>query len=152
MITIKENLSADQISILKETLMNCGLDLMDDKKAVLIEKIKQIIIDTIRSPKEMGNAKLADFLSQKLQYDYTYLANMFSQREAMTIECYIIAQRIEQVKELLDYDEYTLTEIADKLHYSSVSHLSTQFKKITGLTPTSYKRLKLKQRVSLGSV
>ena len=125
---------------------------MDDKRAMLIEKIKNVIIEAIHYSDEALKVNFSDHLSEKLQHDYTYLANLFSEVESTTIEHFIIKHKIERVKELLVYDELTLTEIAYKLHYSSVGHLSNQFKKVTGLTPTFFKHLKHKRLSGLESV
>ena len=127
-------------------LLKSGLELMDDKKAVLIEKIKNVIIEMVHYTDELLKVNFSDFLSEKLNYDYTYLANLFSEVQGTTIEKFIISHKIERVKELIIYDELNLTEIAWKMHYSSVAHLSNQFKKITGLTPSHFKNLKDKRR------
>ena len=126
-----------------------GLELMDDKKSVLIEKIKNVIIESIHYADEQLQINFSNYLSEKLNYDYTYLSNLFSEVEGTTIEHFIIAHKIEKVKELLVYDEINLTEIARKLHYSSVAHLSNQFKKVTGLTPSHFKLLGKKRRRAL---
>lgn len=123
-----------------------GLELMQDKRAVIIEKIKLTIIQLIHYTDELPLLNFSAYLSEKLEYDYTYLSNLFSETEGTTIEQYMIIHKIERVKELIIYNEHNLTEIAYKLHYSSVAHLSHQFKKITGLTPTFFKSLKLKRR------
>ncbi len=125
---------------------------MDDKKAVLIEKIKNIIIEMVHYKDELLKMNFSDYLSEKLNYDYTYLANLFSEVQGTTIEKFIISHKIERVKELIIYDELNLTEIAWKMHYSSVAHLSNQFKKITGLTPSHFKQLKNKRREAIEDV
>jgi tRNA(Ile)-lysidine synthase TilS/MesJ len=119
---------------------------MSDKKSILIERIKNVITEMVHYDDELPNINFSAYLSEKLHYDYTYLSNLFSEKEAVTIEHYILLHKIEMVKELIIYDELNLTEIAYKLHYSSVSHLSKQFKKITGLTPSFFKNLKTKKR------
>ncbi|NTW31235.1 MAG: AraC family transcriptional regulator, partial [Bacteroidetes bacterium] len=129
-----------------------GLELMDDKKAILIEKIKNLVVELIHYTDETPKINYSDYLSKKLNYDYTYLANLFSEVTGFTIEHYIIAHKIERVKELLLYDELNLTQISYKLNYSSVSHLSSQFKKVTGLTPTFFKHLKHKRLITLDNV
>ncbi|NBA85650.1 helix-turn-helix domain-containing protein [Emticicia sp. CRIBPO] len=149
---IKEQVSAEQFEKLKAGLIRSGLELMDDKKAMLIEKIKNVIIEMVHYSDELPKIKNSDFISTKLNHDYTYLANLFSEATGTTIEHYIISHKIERVKELIIYDELNLTEIAWKLHYSSVAHLSNQFKKVTGLTPSFYKKLKDKRRISLENV
>ncbi len=138
-----------QITAFKEALLTVGLELMDDKKSILIEKIKNTIIEMIHQNDTLPKVNYSEFISEKLGYDYTYLANTFSEVKGMTIQHFIIAHKIEKVKELLLYDELSLTEISYKLHYSSVSHLSNQFKKVTGLTPTYYKKIKEKRRGNL---
>ena len=130
-------------------LKKSGLELMDSRKSILIEKIKIIIIELIHYSDYPLKINLSDFLTSKLHYDYTYLANLFSEVQGTTIEHFFIYHKIERVKELLVYDELNLKEIAFKLHYSSVAHLSNQFKKITGLTPSHFKKLKHKRRKSL---
>jgi AraC-like DNA-binding protein len=144
-VDLKENLSNEQREKLAIALKKSGLELMDDKKSVLIERIKNVIIEVIHYSDEALRVNFSDHLSEKLKYDYTYLANLFSEVESTTIEHFIIKHKIERVKELLIYDELNLTEIAYKLHYSSVAHLSNQFKKVTGLTPTFFKHLKHKR-------
>ena len=138
-VEILENISPTQQSELKTALHKFGLELMDNKKSILIEKIKQVIIELIHYTDEPLKINFSNHLSEKLNYDYTYLANLFSAVEGTTIEHFIIVHKIEKVKELLVYDELSLTEISYKLHYSSVAHLSNQFKKITGLTPSYFK-------------
>jgi len=127
-------------------LLKSGLELLDDKKSILIEKIKGVIIEMIHYADELPPVNISEYISKKLQYDYTYLANIFSEVKGITIQQFIILHKIEKVKELLLYDELNLTEIAFKLHYSSVSHLSNQFKKVTGLSPSYYKKLKQKRK------
>ena len=145
-------LSQEQLDEIKRALLKSGLELMDDKRAILIEKIKNVIIQMIHYTDEQPKIKFSEYLADKLNYDYTYLANLFSETEGTTIEHFIILHKIERVKELLIYDELSLTEIAYKLHYSSVSHLSNQFKKLTGLTPSFFKSIKQKKRTSLENV
>ena len=141
-VEIMENISTEVREEVKTALLNVGFELMDDKRAVLIEKIKNIIIEMIHYSEEIPKVKFSDYLSQKLDYDYTYLSNLFSETEGITIEHFLLIHKIEKVKELIIYDELNLTEISYKLHYSSVAHLSNQFKKITGLTPSFFKALK----------
>ena len=130
---------------LAEILLKSGLELMDDKKSILIQKIKTTIIELIHYSDEPLTIKLSEFLSQKLSHDYTYLANLFSEVQGSSIEKFYIAHKVERVKELLVYDELNVTQIAYMMHYSSVAHLSTQFKKVTGLTPSHFKQLKKKR-------
>ena len=149
---ITEKISIAQHDQLNIALMRSGLELMDDKKSVLIQQIKTVIIELVHSSKEPLLIKFSEFLSQKLNHDYTYLANLFSEVQGSTIEKFYITHKIERVKELLIYDELNLTEIAYLMHYSSVSHLSTQFKKVTGLTPTHFKQLRIKRRSLLENI
>jgi AraC-like DNA-binding protein len=146
---IVENVSSAQRLEIKEALLKSGLELMDDKKSMLIQKIKTVIIELVHYSEEPLAINLSEYLSRQLQHDYTYLANLFSEVQGTTIEKFFIAHKIERVKELLVYNELNLTEIAYKMHYSSVAHLSTQFKKVTGLTPSHFKQLKDKRRSML---
>jgi AraC-like DNA-binding protein len=146
---IIENISLQQREAFKTALLKSGLELMDDKKSVLIQKIKNVIIEQVHYSEEPLVINFSEFLSRKLNHDYTYLANLFSEVQGITIEKFIIAHKIERVKELLVYNELNLTEIAYLMHYSSVAHLSTQFKKVTGLTPSHFKQLKNKRRSML---
>jgi len=141
--------SAGQLDQLRTNLLKSGLELMDDKRSILIERIKKIIIESVHYSEEPLTINFSQLLSQRLNHDYTYLANLFSEVQGITIEKFLIAHKIERVKELLVYNELTLTEIAYRMHYSSVAHLSTQFKKVTGLTPTYFKHLKEKRRSML---
>ena len=132
--------------------MKSGLELMDDKKSMLIQKIKNVIIELVHYSEEPVTKKFSEFLSQKLNHDYTYLANLFSEAQGTTIEKFFINHKIERIKELLVYDELTLSEIAFQLAYSSVAHLSAQFKKVTGLTPSHFKKLGGKSRKPIDSI
>lgn len=145
-IEIMEDITEQQRNQLKSALFETGLELMDDKRAVLIEKIQQAIIEMIHFSDELPRFNYSIFISEKLKYDYTYLSNLFSEVKGVTIQQFIIVHKIERVKELLLYKELNLTEIAYKMQYSSVAHLSNQFKKITGLTPSQYKNLKVQNR------
>jgi len=148
-VEITERLSQKQQQELKTSLLNFGLELLEDKKSMLIEKIKTIIIEMIHYTEEPPLLNFSAYLSEKLNYDYNYLSNLFSEVKGTTIEHFIIAHKIEKAKELLIYNELTLTEIAEKLHYSNVAHLSNQFKKVTGLTPTFFKKMKHKRTIAL---
>jgi AraC-like DNA-binding protein len=150
-VEVKEKISAEQLSRLGIALKKTGLELMNNKKSILVEKIKTIVIELVHYTDEQIKINLSDYLSEKLNLNYTYLANLFSEVKGTTIEQFYLAHKIEKVKELLVYDELNLTEIAWKLHYSSVAHLSNQFKKMTGLTPTHFKNLRQKRR-PLGNV
>jgi len=149
---ITENITPEQVKQLDVALRKSGLLLMDDKRSVLVEKIKNAIIELVHYTEEQIKVNLSDYLSEKLNYDYTYLANLFSEVKGITVEKFYLTHKIEKVKELLVYDELNLTEIAFKLHYSSVAHLSNQFKKFTGLTPSHFKKLKHKRRSTLENV
>jgi AraC-like DNA-binding protein len=142
----------EQLEQLKTDLKKAGLVLMDNKKSVLVEKIKSAIIELVHYTEDQIKVNLSDHLSEKLNYDYTYLANLFSEVKGLTIEKFYLTHKIERVKELIVYDELNLSEIAYRLHYSSVAHLSNQFKKYTGLTPTHFKKLKNKRRGTLEDV
>lgn len=145
-VAIAQPLSDKMQEQLKSTLLKYGLELMDDTKNIIVEKIKMIIIEMIHYEDEVPKVKFSHYLSNKLNYDYTYLSNLFSEVKGTTIEHFIIVHKIERVKELIMYEELNLSEIAWRLHYSSVSHLSNQFRKITGLTPTHFKNMKNKRR------
>ena len=145
-VEIMETLSVSQREQLTAGLLNSGLELMDDKRAILIEKIKNAIIEMVHHSDELIKVNFSDYLSKKLNHDYTYLANLFSEVQGTTIEHFIISHRIERIKELIIYDELNITEIAWKMNYSSVAHLSNQFKKVTGLTPSHFKQLKGRRR------
>ena len=125
---------------------------MDDNKAILIEKIKNVIVEMVHYREAPLKINFSDYLAEKLQYDYTYLSNLFSEVVGTTIEHFVIAHKIERVKELIVYDELNLTEISYLLNYSSVAHLSNQFKKVTGLTPSHFKKLKHKRRGGLEEI
>jgi AraC-like DNA-binding protein len=145
-------LSLQQREALKIALRRLGLELMDDKQSMLIEKIKSIVVQLVHHTHDQLKTNFSVFLSGQLGYNYTYLANVFSGVQGITIEKFLITHKIEKAKELLVYGELTLTEIAFKLHYSSVAHLSNQFKKITGLTPSHFKQLTHKRRTTLEKV
>lgn len=149
MVEVLEEITPDQLQLLKISLKKSGLELLDDKKSILIEKIKNVVTEMIHYSDELPKANYSDYISEKLNLDYTYLSNIFSEVKGITLQQYIIIHKIERVKELLLYDELNLTEISYKLHYSSVAHLSNQFKKITGLSPTYYKKLGQKRKSNL---
>lgn len=152
MVEILEDMTDEQKVKFEAILLKSGLELLDDKKNILIEQIKNVIIEMIHHSDELPKVNYSDYISEKLGYDYTYLANIFSEVKGITIQQFIITHKIERVKELLIYDELNITEIAFRLYYSSVAHLSNQFKKITGLTPTFYKQLKDKRKQNLEDV
>ncbi|HVX48925.1 MAG TPA: AraC family transcriptional regulator [Chitinophagaceae bacterium] len=143
---IQEQLTKEQANRLNTALKHLGFELADNRKTALVEKIKNLLVEHIYQDGEPGNINLSAFLPQHLHHDYSYLSNLFSELEGTTIEKYFISLKIEKVKELLVYDEFSLSEIAEKLGYSSVAHLSGQFKKVTGLTPSFYKTLKQSRR------
>jgi YesN/AraC family two-component response regulator len=148
-VNIMENISEEQKELFKIALLKVGLELMDDRKSMLIQKIKNTIIDLAHYSEEPLKINLSDYLSQKLHHDFHYLSNLFSSVQGVTIEKFYISHKIERVKELLVYNEFSLTDIAYMMHYCSVSHLSNQFKKVTGLTPSHFKGLKEKKRFML---
>ncbi|NUO00574.1 MAG: helix-turn-helix transcriptional regulator [Saprospiraceae bacterium] len=145
-VEILENISAEQRDLLKSELSSTGLELMDDKKAILIEKIKNAVVEMVHHTSDGNKVIFSEFLSKKLERDYASLAKLFSEVQGTTIEQFIIAHKIERIKELIIYDELNITEIAWKMNYSSVAHLSNQFKKVTGLSPSHFKQLKDKRR------
>jgi AraC-like DNA-binding protein len=151
-VEIMEDLTVLQRDLLRVALLESGLELMDDKKAVLIEKIKNVIIEMVHYSEESIKINFSDYLSEKLKHDYTYMSNLFSEVQGTTIEQFIISHKIERIKELIIYDELNITEIAYKMNYSSVAHLSNQFKKVTGLSPTHFKQLKDKRRSPLEDI
>ena len=149
MAEILEDITVDQREKLKVNLLKSGLELLDDKRSILVEKIKNAIVEMIHYSEELPKTNYSDYLGEKLGYDYTYLANTFSEVKGITIQQFIILHKIERVKEFLLYDELSISEISNKLHYSSAAHLSNQFKRVTGLTPSFYKQLKEKRRDNL---
>jgi len=149
---IIEEISEKQMASLGQALRESGLDLINDKKSILVEKIKTIIIELVHYSDEQIKTNLSVYLSEKLNYNYTYIANLFTEKKGVTIEQFYLSHKIEKVKELLIYDELNLTEIAYKMHYSSVAHLSIQFEKMTGLTPTQFKSLKSHNRRTLSDM
>ena len=152
MVEILEDISAEKFQDLKNNLALSGLELLDDKKSVLIEKIKNVIVEMVHYTDEIPKVNYSDYIAEKLHHDYTYLSNIFSEVKGTTIQQYIIVHKIERVKELLLYGELNLTEISYMLNYSSVAHLSNQFKKITGLSPTFFKKLKQKRHQNLENI
>jgi AraC-like DNA-binding protein len=145
-VEIMETLSVEQRIQLNHYLLDSGLELIDDKRAILIEKVKNTVIEMVHHSSEAVKTNFSTYLSEKLHHDYTYMANLFSEVQGTTIEQYIILHKVEKIKELITYNELNITEIAWKLNYSSVAHLSNQFKKVTGLTPSHFRDLKEKKR------
>lgn len=148
-VELSQSITPFQQGELKKNLLQSGLELLDDKKSILIEKIKNTITQMIHYSEDLPKVNFSDYLSEKLNYDYTYLSNIFSEVKGINIQQFIIINKIERVKELLLYNELNLTEISYKLHYSSVAHLSNQFKKITGLSPSYFKQLKQRRKNNL---
>ena len=151
-VEIMENISPEMREQVKNALFENGFELMDDKRSMLIEKIKNTIVEMVHNSDEMIKTNFSTYLSEKMNHDYTYLANLFSEVQGTTIEQFIISHKIERIKELLIYGEQNITEIAWKMNYSSVAHLSNQFKKVTGLSPSHFKQLKDKRRSPLEDV
>jgi len=151
-VEIREDISKEQRNQLSIGLSRYGLELMEDQKAILVESIKNSIIDLVLYAEEIPRINFSDYISKKLNHDYTYLANIFSESTGLTIEHYIIIHKIERVKEMLIHDELSLTEISYRLNYSSVAHLSSQFKKITGLTPTFFRSLRIRKASVVSNV
>ncbi len=151
-IEVMEELNTYEVNNLKEALLAIGLELLEDKKAILIDRIKNVIVEMIQNTDETININYSNYISEKVHQNYAYLSSLFSQVQGITIEQYIILNKIEKVKELIVYDELNLTEISLKLNYSSVAHLSNQFKKVTGLTPSQFKNLKKKNRISIEEI
>jgi len=148
-VEVTEELTEEKKTQLNKSLFSFGFALMDDKKIRIIEKVKNLIVDLVQNKNNQLKTNLSDYLSRELHHDYTYISNLFTQVEGTTIEQYFISQKIERVKELLVYDEFSLSQIADDMGYSSVSHLSKQFKKVTGLIPSHFKQLKANKRKPL---
>lgn len=151
-VEIMEELTQMQLANLKRALLVEGFELMDDKKSIIIEQVKNLIIELIHHSEEWPKVSYSNYISEKLNYDYTYISGLFSEVKGITIQQFIISHKIEKVKELLLYDELTLTEISYRMHYSSVSHLSNQFKKETGLTPSHFKGMKNRRRIPIEEV
>jgi AraC-like DNA-binding protein len=151
-VEVMDDLTEEQRENLRKMLLMSGLELMDNKKAMLIEKIKNIIVEMVHYTDELPKVNYSDYISEKLGLEYTHISKIFSEVKGITIEQFIIAHKIERVKELLLYDELNLTQISYMMNYSSVSHLSKQFKKVTGLTPSFFKQLKDKKRIALENV
>ena len=151
-VEIADDINEEEKEALDDVLNQLGFQLISDKKSRWIEQIKKVLVELVHHQEEQVKTNLSIYISEKLHHDYSYLSNLFSEVQGVTIEQYYIAQKIERVKELLVYDELSLSEIADELNYSSVSHLSKQFKKVTGLTPTHFRQVKKKKRKPLDEI
>ncbi|GLU57269.1 hypothetical protein Dfri01_67300 [Dyadobacter frigoris] len=138
-VRLIKKITLTQRKCLRENLRDSGLELLDDKRSILLEKIKNVIIELVHYTDDLPKTNYSDYISKKIGYDYTYLSNLFSEENGIDIQHFIINHKIERIKELIQYQELNLTEISYKLHYSSVSHLSSQFKKVTGISPSNYK-------------
>jgi len=151
-VEIMENIEGEHLEQVKIVLFQSGLELLDNKRSVLIERIKNTIIEMVHHSTELIKINFSDYLSGKLNHDYTYLANLFSEVQGTTIEQFVISHKIERIKELIIYDELNITEIAWKMNYNSVAHLSNQFKKVTGLSPSHFRQLKVKRRIPIEEI
>jgi len=151
-VEIEGEISEEKLKQLKSQLHDLGFELLEDKHAVLIHKIKNAIMDKIYQSDEITKVNFSDYLSKTLNHDYTYLANLFKKEEGITIEQFVINHKVEQVKELLLSDEINITEIAYRMNYSSVAHLSAQFKKMTGLSPSGFKKLRTVKQPEVTSI
>jgi AraC-like DNA-binding protein len=151
-VEIFKTISPEMRELLKINLKKTGLELLDDKRSIVIEKIQNAVVDMIHYSDELPKIKFSNYISEKLELDYTYLSNIFAEVRGYTLQNFIIMHKIEKVKELLFYDELSLSEISYRLQYSSVAHLSAQFKKITGLTPSFYKKLKKHRTINLENI
>jgi AraC-like DNA-binding protein len=151
-VDILEDVSMEQLQGLTENLKLSGLEVIENKKDILVERIKNVIVEMIHYSEELPKTNYSDFLAEKLDYDYTYLSNVFSEEKGITIQQFIILNKVEKVKELLLYGELNLTEISYRLHYSSISHLSNQFKKVTGMSPSLYEKMKTKRKSNLEGI
>lgn len=151
-VDILEDVSMEQLQGLTANLKLSGLEVIENKKDILVERIKNVIVEMIHYSEELPKTNYSDFLAEKLDYDYTYLSNVFSEEKGITIQQFIILNKVEKVKELLLYGELNLTEISYRLHYSSISHLSNQFKKVTGMSPSLYEKMKTKRKSNLEGI
>lgn len=151
-VVFEKELAVSCQEIIAKTLQNVGFEIIEDQKKQGVEKVKNLIIDLVQNQNSVLKNTLSDYLSTQLNCDYKYITTLFTELEGTTIEKYFIAQKIEKVKELLVYNELTLSEIAFQLQYSSVAHLSNQFKSVTGLTPSYFKNLRADRRIPLDQV
>lgn len=148
-VDVQQDVTVEQLTSLSAALLPSGLDVVEDKNDIIVERIKNVIIEMIHYSDALPTENYSDFLSKKLNYDYKYISNKFSEEKGVTIQQFIILNKIERVKELLLYGELNLSQISYKLHYSSIAHLSNQFKKVTGMTPSHYKKMKLNRKSNL---
>ncbi|MDZ7740011.1 MAG: AraC family transcriptional regulator [Bacteroidales bacterium] len=148
-VELQEDISQEQREQLSKNLLKSGLELLDDKRSILVERVKNVIVEMIHYSDELPKINYSDYICEKLGYDYSYLSNLFSEVKGTTIQQYIILHRIEKAKELMLYGELNLSEISYRLQYSSVAHFSNQFKKISGLTPSNYKKLQKNRKHNL---
>lgn len=148
-VTLKNDLTEEEKKRVNDRFLELGFELIDDKKSRLIERVKNLVVELVHHSGENLNINVSEYLVQHIAMEYNYLSNLFSEVEGTTIEKFYIAQRIERVKELLVYDELSLSQIADQMGYSSVAYLSTQFKKVVGLTPSYFKTVKAAKRQSI---
>ena len=144
-VDVSDFIPEDHLVLIRNELLDIGFELLEDKQVFLIEKIKNLVIEMIHHSDDMLKVNFSDYLREKLNNDYSYLSNIFSEEQGITIEHFIILHKIERIRELIIYDELNISEIAHKMNYSSAAHLSGQFKKVKGMTPTSFKKLKLKK-------
>jgi AraC-like DNA-binding protein len=151
-IDIMEDISGEELDNFRSALSDGGFELMDNTRVILIERIINVIIQMVHHTEEMIKINFSDFLSEKLNHDYNYMSKIFSEVKGITIQQFIIIHKVEKIKELLLYGELNLTEISYRLNYSSVSHLSNQFRKVTGLSPSDFKHLKSKKRNSIEEI
>jgi AraC-like DNA-binding protein len=151
-IEIPDSTSKEQLNQLQSRLLDAGFELMEDKKAQMIERTVNVIIDMIHNQEESPKINYSEYISQRLNFDYTYISNVFSHLKGITIQHFIIIHKIERIKELIIYNELTISEIAWKLNYSSAAHLSNQFKKMTGLSPSTFKALKIRLRTPIENI
>lgn len=148
-VELLEDISEEQREQLRKNLLKSGLKLLDDQRSILVERVKNVIVEMIHYSEELPKINYSEFISEELGYNYTYLSNLFSEVKGITLQQYIIIHRIEKAKELILYDELNISEISYRLQYSSVAHFSNQFKKVTGLNPSFFKKLKNKRKGNL---
>lgn len=151
-VIVREPLESGDRDAIRQAIEECGFELIDDKRQHLIEKIRTAIIELVHYEDNLSKLKLSGYLKEKCHHDYSFLSKLFSEINGISIEKYYIAQKVERVKELLAYDELSISEIASRLQYSSVAHLSSQFRTMTGMSPSEFKRLKNHNRKPLDQI